>query len=128
MKQSILKVHPKDNVVVALKDLQAGETSEYEGKSYTVKEFIAAKHKFAEVLIPAGGEIMMYGVLVGKAQSDIQAGGVLSTANVKHAASGFLTAQHHDAWHKPDTSKFAGQTFMGYHREDGSVGTGNYWL
>jgi altronate hydrolase len=128
MKQRILKVHPADNVVVALTDLQAGESVEYAGKTYTVKEFIAAKHKFAEVLLPAGHEIIMYGVLVGKAQSDIQAGGALTTANVKHAASGFLTAQHHDAWAKPDTSKWAGKTFNGFHREDGSVGTGNFWL
>jgi altronate hydrolase len=128
MKQTILKVHPADNVVVALIDLQPGETVEYNGKGYTVKEFIPAKHKFAEELIPEGHEIFMYGVLVGKAQSDIQAGGLLSTGNVKHAASGFLNAQHHAEWQKPDTAKWAGRTFMGYHREDGSVGTGNYWL
>ncbi|MEO6522577.1 MAG: altronate dehydratase family protein [Mucilaginibacter sp.] len=128
MKQTILKVHPSDNVVVALTDLQLGETAEYAGRTYTVKEFIAAKHKFAEDLIKQDEQIIMYGVLVGKAQSDIQAGGLLSTANVKHAASGFLTAQHHDDWHKPDTSKWAGKTFNGFHREDGDVGTANYWL
>ncbi|EHQ27758.1 UxaA family hydrolase [Mucilaginibacter paludis] len=128
MKQKILKVHPADNVVVALTDLHPGETVEYAGRTYTVKEFIAAKHKFAEDLIAQEQQIIMYGVLVGKAQSDIQAGGLLSTANVKHAASGFLTAQHHDSWQQPDTSKWAGKTFMGFHREDGSVGTGNYWL
>ncbi len=128
MKQRILKVHPADNVVVALTDLQPGETVAYAGRSYLVKEVIAAKHKFAEDLLKQDQEIIMYGVLVGKAQSEIQAGGLLSTANVKHAASGFLAAQHHDDWQKPDTSKWAGKTFMGYHREDGSVGTGNYWL
>jgi altronate hydrolase len=31
MKQSILKVHPKDNVLVALRDLQADEVVHYEG-------------------------------------------------------------------------------------------------
>jgi altronate hydrolase len=128
MKQRILKVHPQDNVVVALTDLQPGETVEYAGRTYTVKEFIAAKHKFAEDLIKQDEQIIMYGVLVGKAQSDIQAGGLLSTANVKHAASGFLTAQHHDDWKQPDTSKWAGKTFNGFHRGDGSVGTANYWL
>lgn len=121
-------MHPGDNVVVALTDLQPGETAEYAGRTYTVKEFIAAKHKFAEDLIKQDEQIIMYGVLVGKAQSDIQAGGLLSTANVKHAASGFLAAQHHDDWHKPDTSKWAGATFNGFDRGDGSVGTANYWL
>jgi altronate hydrolase len=128
MKQNILKVHPADNVLVALNDLQAAEQVTYKGETYTVKELIPAKHKFAVVDIPEGGEIIMYGVLVGKAQSHIPVGGLLSTANVKHAANSFLTGQSHTDWHKPDISKWEGKTFNGYHREDGSVGTANYWL
>lgn len=128
MKQNILKVHPADNVLVALTDLQANEQVTYKGDTYTVKELIPAKHKFAIVDIPEGGEIIMYGVLVGKAQSPIPVGGLLSTANVKHAANSFLTGQSHTDWHKPDISKWEDKTFNGYHREDGSVGTANYWL
>jgi altronate hydrolase len=128
MKQNILKVHPADNVLVALTDLRAAEQVTYKGETYTVKELIPAKHKFAIVDIPEGGEIIMYGVLVGKAQSPIAVGGLLSTANVKHAANSFLTGQSHTDWHKPDISKWEGKTFNGYHREDGSVGTANYWL
>ncbi|MDB5150864.1 MAG: Altronate dehydratase [Mucilaginibacter sp.] len=128
MKQNILKVHPADNVLVALTDLQVAEQVTYQDKTYTVKELIPAKHKFAIMEIPEGGEIIMYGVLVGKAQSPIAVGGLLSTANVKHAANSFLTGQSHTDWHKPDISKWEGKTFNGYHREDGSVGTANYWL
>ncbi|WP_121811212.1 UxaA family hydrolase [Mucilaginibacter kameinonensis] len=128
MKQNILKVHPADNVLVALTDLQANEQVTYQDKTYTVKELIPAKHKFAIVEIPEGDEIIMYGVLVGKAQSPIPVGGLISTANVKHAANSFLTGQSHIDWHKPDISKWEGKTFSGYHREDGGVGTANYWL
>jgi len=128
MKQNILKVHPADNVLVALTDLQANEQVTYKGETYTVKELIPAKHKFAMVEILEGGEIIMYGVLVGKAQSLIPVGGLLSTANVKHAANSFLTGQSHTDWHRPDISKWEGKTFNGYHRGDGSVGTANYWL
>jgi altronate hydrolase len=128
MKQNILKVHPADNVLVALTDLQANEQVTYKGDTYTVKELIPAKHKFVIADIPEGGEIIMYGVLVGKAQSPISVGGLISTANVKHAANSFLTGQSHTDWHKPDISKWEGKTFNGYHREDGSVGTANYWL
>jgi len=128
MKQNILKVHPADNVLVALTDLRAAEQATYKGETYTVKELIPAKHKFAIVDIPEGGEIIMYGVLVGKAQSPIAVGGLLNTANVKHAANSFLTGQSHTDWHRPDISKWEGKTFNGYHREDGSVGTANYWL
>lgn len=128
MKQNILKVHPADNVLVALTDLQPGEQVTYQGETYTVTELIPAKHKFATVDIPEGDEIIMYGVLVGKAQSTIHIGGLLSTANVKHAASGFLTGQSHTDWHKPDVSAWQNRTFNGYHRADGGVGTANYWL
>jgi len=128
MKQNILKVHPADNVLVALTDLQANEQVTYQDKTYTVKELIPAKHKFAIVDIPEGGEIIMYGVLVGKAQSPIPVGGLISTGNVKHAANSFLTGQSHTDWHRPDISKWEGKTFNGFHREDGSVGTANYWL
>lgn len=128
MKQRIIKVHPADNVLVALADLQPGEEVEYKGNSYKVLEFIPAKHKFAIADIPQGGEIIMYGVLVGKAQSPIPVGGLLSTSNVVHAANSFLTGSSHTDWHKPDVSKWQSQTFNGYHREDGSVGTANYWL
>jgi altronate hydrolase len=128
MKQRIIKVHPADNVLVALVDLPAGEAVEYKGDSYTLTDFIPAKHKFAIADIAEGGEIIMYGVLVGKAKSPIPVGGLLSTGNVVHAASSFLTGSSHTDWHKPDVSKWQSQTFNGYHREDGNVGTANYWL
>jgi altronate hydrolase len=128
MKQSILKVHPNDNVMVALRDLQADEQVHYDGVNYNVTEFIPAKHKFAITPFAAGDSIIMYGVLVGKAQSDIQAGGLLSTKNVKHAANSFLSESHHHDWHTPDVSKWQDRTFNGFHRPDGSVGTANYWL
>jgi altronate hydrolase len=128
MKQRIIKVHPADNVLVALVDLQAGEEVEYKGESYTLTDFIPAKHKFAIADISEGGEIIMYGILVGKAKSHIPIGGLLSTGNVVHAANSFLTGSSHTDWHKPDVSKWQSQTFNGYHRKDGSVGTANYWL
>ncbi|MFA6083227.1 UxaA family hydrolase [Mucilaginibacter sp.] len=114
--------------MVALVDLQAGHVVEYKGSSYTLADAIPAKHKFAITDILPLEEIIMYGVLVGRAQSHLPVGGLLSTGNVSHAASGFLTGNSHADWHKPDVSKWQNQTFNGYHRADGSVGTANYWL
>jgi len=128
MKQKVLKVHPGDNVMVALVDLQPGDAIYYQDKNYTTTDVIPAKHKFALADIPEGGEIIMYGVLVGRAQAPIPAGGLLSVSNVKHAASGFAAHDYHVSWAQPDISKWENRTFNGYHREDGSVGTANYWL
>lgn len=128
MKQKVLKVHPDDNVLVALVDLHEGEVVEYQGEEYVIRERIPAKHKFAQEVLPQGKEVIMYGVLVGKAQSDILKGGLLSTVNVKHAASGFSIGERRTSWNIPDVSKWRSKSFYGYHRADGSVGTANYWL
>ncbi|WP_026463893.1 UxaA family hydrolase [Adhaeribacter aquaticus] len=128
MKQIILKVHPDDNVLVALTDLKKGEVVTYQDEQYTLLDNVKAKHKFAATIIPQNSEIIMYGVLVGKAQVDLQPGNVLTTSNIKHAASDFVTGERQTNWEKPDVSKFQNRTFMGFHRSDGSVGTANYWL
>jgi len=128
MKQTVLKVHPKDNVLVALKNLSKGETVQYDGESYTLADNISAKHKFFVHDMKAGDEVIMYGVLVGKAQSSIPAGGLMTTANIKHAADPFTYRPYHYEWHAPDVSKFKSKSFNGYHRADGRVGTANYWL
>jgi altronate hydrolase len=48
MKQRVLKVHEADNVLVALQNLQKGETIQYRGKEYVPAADINAKHKFLE--------------------------------------------------------------------------------
>jgi len=128
MKQRITKVHPRDNVMVALTDLQPGEELVYQNTIYKPAEFIPAKHKFAITTLPIGTDIIMYGVLVGRTESEIPVGGLLTIANVKHAASGFITGVNHTDWDKPDTEKWQNTTFNGFHRENGDVGTANYWL
>lgn len=128
MKRKVLKVHPGDNVIVALTDLKAGEEVVFEGKVFVLRSDIDAKHKFAERKFEAGEEIIMYGVLVGKTQAVIEEGEWINVFNVKHASADFTVGERKTDWEKPDTSRFEGRTFMGYHRADGSVGTGNYWI
>jgi len=126
MKKSILKVHPDDNVIVALRDLAKGEQVQLNGHSYTVAEDIPAKHKFTEKTLQKGEELHMYGVLVGKANDVIPAGSRISTSNVKHASNPFKLGSRRTEWNTPDISRFATRTFNGFHRPDGSVGTAYY--
>ena len=128
MKHKVLKVHPKDNVIVALTNLKKGETISFQGNDYVLQDDINAKHKFFEKEMQPGDEAIMYGVLVGKAQKHIPKGGLMSTENLKHAALPFTYRPSHYEWHAPDVSKFEGRTFNGYLRSDGRVGTANYWL
>ncbi|HEV8273152.1 MAG TPA: altronate dehydratase family protein [Chitinophagaceae bacterium] len=128
MKHKVLKVNPKDNVIVALADLAKGETISFEGEKYVLQDNINAKHKFFTKDLNTGDEIIMYGVLVGKAQNFIPRGGLMTTTNTKHAADPFTYRAAKYEWHAPDVTKFKGRTFNGYYRNDGRVGTANYWL
>jgi len=128
MKSKVLKVHPDDNVIVALQDLTKGETITYNGADYAIVDNIPAKHKFFVNDMNAGDEVIMYGVLVGKAQNHIPRGGLMTTSNVKHASDKYDYRGVNYQWKVPDISKFKNRTFAGYHRSDGRVGTANYWL
>lgn len=128
MKQKVLKVHPNDNVLVALADLKAGETVHYQGNDYVLVDDIQAKHKFYTTDMNEGDEVLMYGTLVGKVQYALKAGTLMTTDNLKHAAAPYQYRPYHYQWQAPDVSKYAGRTFNGYHRSDGKVGTANYWL
>lgn len=129
MKSRILQIHPLDNAIVALDNLAEGETVVLNGQTWTLPEGIPAKHKFAAEALGPGDEVRMYGVLVGKAQSPVPAGGLLTTANLRHATLGYsLRNTGQIPWTAPEVSKWREQVFHGYHRPDGSVGTANYWL
>jgi len=62
-----LQLHPKDNVLVALNDLRKGEEIGFSGQTYTLRTDVPAKHKFAMHDISPGDDVVMYGVLIGKA-------------------------------------------------------------
>ena len=128
MQKKVLKVNPKDNVIVALMDLPAGESVHLDGTDYTILKDIKAKHKFAAVDFEDGDHILMYGVIVGKANQSIKQGEVITTENVKHQSAKVVGKTETLGWNPPNVDKWKDRTFNGYHREDGQVGTENVWL
>lgn len=128
MQQQTLKIHPADNIEVALTDLAKNTVISTAGGIYDLQDDVAAKHKFATADIKKGEEVIMYGVLVGRALIDIKKGSLISVSNIKHASSIYALKERNTGWHKPDITNYANKTFMGFHRQDGSVGIANYWL
>lgn len=128
MNHQVVKIHPKDNLIVALTDLKKGQRVSVDDRIIEIKQDIQAKHKLAEYTLQQGEEAYMYGVLVGKAQQTVEAGEWVTTFNLKHATNDFSIGERKTNWQAPDVSKFKNKHFMGYHRPDGSVGTGNYWV
>ena len=123
-----LKIHPDDNVLVALRDLSYGTEIFSNGSNFKLAENVAAKHKFFEHDMNAGDDVIMYGVLVGKLHSNVSEGQVMTTTNTKHAAGKYAYRSFQYNWQPPDISQFHHKTFNGYKRSDGRVGTANYWL
>ncbi|MGJ8667166.1 MAG: UxaA family hydrolase [Patiriisocius sp.] len=128
MQKQLIKVHPSDNVAVALVNLKAADVILFENQEITVISDVKAKHKIALTKFEIGDKIFMYGVLVGKASAIIKKGGVLTTENVKHQSAKVTQKTDSIPWEAPNVEKWKDKTFMGYHREDGQVGTANVWL
>ena len=126
--ERVLKLSPKDNVLVALADLRKGETIAFNGSGYTLATDVRAKHKFATEPLKPGDDVIMYGVLIGKAMEPIAQGEVITPRNTHHQAAPFHEKTEEYRWSPPDVSRWRTKTFEGYHRADGQVGTRNYWL
>ncbi|MBR2509032.1 MAG: altronate dehydratase [Lentisphaeria bacterium] len=115
----LLKIHPLDNVAVALAELSAGE----EGALSNVPR----GHKIALKNIARGENIIKYGMPIGHALEDIAAGSHVHTHNVKTNLSGQLEYQYTPDFTLQDIK--CDRTFMGYRRADGQVGIRNdIWI
>ncbi|HEY1115203.1 MAG TPA: altronate dehydratase family protein [Chitinophagaceae bacterium] len=123
-----MKIHPDDNVMVALKDLPSGLSVKTNNLAIVLKERISAKHKFFLRDMSAGDDVIMYGTLVGKVQQDLEQGTLMTPENTKHAAGKYFFRGLPYQWNAPDLTRFTNKTFNGYKRSDGRVGTANYWL
>lgn len=128
MTHNILKIHPKDNALVALTNLRSGDIVTFNEKEIKLVHDVPAKHKFAEEDLQPNDEIYMYGLIVGKATAPISKGEVLTTQNTAHKAASYTGIREHSPWDAPNVDRWKDRTFMGYHRPDGQVGTANYWI
>ena len=128
MNAKVLMLDSRDNVLIALEDLAPDERVAFGSQTYTVATRIPAKHKFVTQDLPAGADVVMYGVLVGKAMQPIRQGELLTIRNVHHEAAGFHEKTEEFRWTPPDVSQWKDRAFQGYARSDGQVGTRNYRL
>ncbi|SFJ58183.1 UxaA family hydrolase [Jannaschia pohangensis] len=117
--QTTIRLSPADNVVTATRALEAGATVE----DVTTTALIPSGHKVATRVIPMGEAVRKYGQIIGYASADIAPGDHVHTQNCAFAptdhAYEFGTDLH------PMTPA-TGDTFMGYRRDNGDVGTRNY--
>ena len=82
-----LKIHPKDNVVVALCDLEEGIPLELSDSSMdltvTSQEAIPFGHKVAIANIARGQPVIKYGTSIGVATDDVRPGEHVHVHNLR---------------------------------------------
>ena len=126
MKQ-VIKIHPADNVAVALMPLSAGESIEFENETVVLKENIKQGHKFSLRNISVNENIIKYGDPIGHATQDIEMGCHVHVHNIKTNLSDVLEYSY--APQLKDIKKDAERTFMGYLRKNGEAGIRNeIWI
>ncbi|WP_170330445.1 UxaA family hydrolase [Ruegeria arenilitoris] len=117
-----VRLNPDDNVVIALRNLQAGEQPF--DLSIPLTEAIARGHKIAAAPIPSGENVIRYGQIIGQAKADIALGEHVHVHNLGMGAHQQDYA--HASANVPLPEINEARTFQGFHRSDGKVGTRNY--
>ncbi|SDY93373.1 altronate hydrolase [Evansella caseinilytica] len=128
MGAAYLQITDLDNVVVTLKEYQAGEELRAAGRSVVLKENVPQGHKVALEAIAENENVIKFGYPIGRAKAAIQPGEWVHTHNVKTNLEGTL-----EYTYEPKPAKIAAaseeRTFQGYVRENGEAGIRNeIWI
>lgn len=129
--KTALQLDSRDNIAVALTDLNPHDSVTLNNESIEITEFVPAKHKLAMCEFDTGDIAIQYGVTVGKITKAVAKGGRLTTDNLVHLSDNFTADQRSEnsnEWTPPNISKWQDLSFDGFHRSDGSVGTSNHWI
>lgn len=121
------RIHPNDNVAVALTPLSKGETVTFDSRSFVLLESIPQGHKFTLSSLEKGSPVIKYGASIGTLTQDAPQGTHVHIHNMKTNLGDTLTYDYH-----PEPSALMPSEkayFQGYRRTDGSVGVRNeLWI
>ena len=154
--QTFIRIHDKDNVIVALQDIEAGTILTVDNKiTITVKDYIPSGHKLSIIDFEEQDLVIKYGYPIGITATQIPAGSHIHTHNLLTTLGEILDytyepvtspsfsplkeKSHHSVTcvaEDPDSNHFNESktsvkkyTFQGYIRPDGQVGIRNeIWI
>ena len=119
-----LQLNQNDNVAIAQTDIAPGTVTRMpDGNALTMRDRVPVGHKFALREIDAGAAVLRYGYRIGAATQPIQPGDWIHSHNL--SVGEFATEYAYRVVPVPPHSP-SRQSFMGYRRADGRVGTRNY--
>ncbi len=120
----VIRLHPDDNVVIAVEEINAGDAVPSE--NITSLHKISAGHKIATRLIKKGEPLRKYNTVIGFAGVDIEPGSSVLNHNVlfRDIDRDYAYASEYRPTEFVPQNQRA--TFQGIVREDGRVATRNY--
>lgn len=128
MKSLIVKIHPDDNVAIAVDKLFAGDTITAFGIIMKTVTDIKAGHKVALTDINVGGYIIKYGHPIGRAATDIKQGEWVHTHNLSTALGGIIDYKYNPKRPVNESCKID-RSFQGFLRRNGDIGIRNdIWI
>ena len=117
-----IRLDPADNVVTATRTLEVGTAVD----DVVTTAIIPRNHKLASREIKAGEAVRKYAQVIGYATEVIVAGGHVHTHNVEFRNTEEDYEISTDLRPAVPVAEAARDSFMGYRRENGRVGTRNY--
>ena len=117
-----IRLDASDNVVTATHALEAGTIIE----DLRTMGLIPSGHKIATKAIGSGAEVRKYAQLIGYASQNIAAGDHVHTHNVEFRNIDMAYEYCNDLRHLQKVPHDRRDSFMGFRRENGTVGTRNY--
>ncbi|MFW2336091.1 UxaA family hydrolase, partial [Ilumatobacter sp.] len=124
LKTPALRLHPADDVVIALRDIAAGAAVDVDGERMIANVAIPAGHKMAVRNLTRGDAVHRYAQVIGSATSDIAAGDHVHGHNL---AVGEIELEHQvGVGYTPTVPAVERATFRGIRRSDGRIATRNY--
>jgi (2R)-sulfolactate sulfo-lyase subunit alpha len=79
----LLLLHPDDNIVVARRDIVAGERVELDGEAFNVPAAVELGHKLARRAIGANDRVLKYGAPIGSMRVGVARGEHVHMHNLK---------------------------------------------
>ena len=114
-----IRLDPEDNVVTAIRPLEHGHAIE----ETLTRQMIPRGHKLASTAIPEGAAIKKYAQTIGYASTNIEAGDHVHNHNVEFRNTNADYEYSTDLRPIPPVKPNDCDTFMGYRRANGIVGT-----
>jgi altronate hydrolase len=125
MRPEIVRIHPEDNVVVAVRPVTSGSSIEVDGRTIEVRDDVKVGHKIAIADLPANTDVVKYGFPIGHVTEDVATGSWVHSHNMRTNLKDILEYQYEPVGQPPQHQNGSMPTFEGYLRADGRVGTRN---